>query len=456
MTRRSFLAALAVAVVPASQVRPAEPPAPRPPNVVLILADDLGWGDLGCYGQKQVRTPNLDRLAAEGVRFGAAYAGSTVCAPSRCCLLTGRHTGHAAVRGNDRARLNPAEPTLAAVLQKAGYRTACVGKWGFGSADGKEGGPERHGFDQSLCYMTHGQAHNYWPDVLWRDGRPEPFTNVVSKGVASVKNEYAPDLFLKEGLKFIDDNRGRPFFLYFASIIPHANNEAGRATGNGMEIPSDAPYSDRPWPQPQKNHAAMITRLDADVGAILRKLKDAGLDENTVVLFSSDNGPHKEGGADPAFFHSAGPFRGFKRDLTDGGIRVPLLARWPGHVRPAVSDHACAFWDLLPTCAELAGAAAPTGLDGISLVPTLLGRGEQKPHEYLYWEFHERGFQQAVRFGDWKAIRLKQGAPLVLYNLKEDPGETTDRANNDPLAVGRAEEILKGARTPSPYWPKQR
>jgi arylsulfatase A-like enzyme len=428
--------------------------ADRPPNVVFILADDLGYGDLGCYGQKRIRTPNLDRMAAEGLRFTQFYAGSTVCAPSRCCLMTGLHTGHGLVRGNDLVPLRPEDRTVAEVLKGAGYATGLVGKWGLGEA-GSTGVPNRKGFDFFYGYLNQVHAHNYYPDYLWKNqGKVAVPGNVVKDGVASVRSRYSQDLFTEQALAFVAENRGRPFFLYLAYTIPHANNERGRAEGNGMEVPDDAPYTHEPWPAAQKNHAAMVTRLDADVGRFLRRLKELGLDKKTIVFFSSDNGPHKEGGADPAFFQSAGPLRGHKRDLTEGGIRVPLIVRCPGPVRAgAVTERVGAFWDFLPTAAELAGAKPPGGLDGISLVPTLRGRGEQKAHEFLYWEFHEGGSKQAVRRGDWKAIRPAVGAGLQLYDLRADPGETADVAARYPDVVSRIENYLKTARTESARWP---
>jgi arylsulfatase A-like enzyme len=450
-TRSSFwlaLGLLAAAGLPDGRAAEA-----RRPNILFILADDLGYGDLGCYGQKQIRTPNLDRLAAQGLRFTQCYAGSTVCAPSRCTLMTGLHTGHCRVRGNALVPLRPGDATVAEALRAAGYATGLVGKWGLGEA-GSTGAPDRKGFGYFYGYLNQLHAHNYYPDYLWRNGGKVAVEgNVVKAGVASRRAQYAPDLLTREALAFLEKHRAGPFFLYLAYTLPHANNERGRAEGNGMEVPSDEPYAREPWPQAQKNHAAMITRLDADVGRVLRRLGELGLADDTVVFFSSDNGPHKEGGADPTFFHSAGPLRGHKRDLTEGGIRVPMIVRWPGRIRPGVSDRVWAFWDFLPTAAELTGAKAPGGLDGLSVVPTLLGKGPQKQHAFLYWEFHERGFQQAVRTGDWKAIRTKPNGPLQLYDLKNDVGEAHDVAVKHPEVVARIEAYLKGARTDSPAWP---
>lgn len=436
--------------------------APRP-NIIFILADDLGYGDLGCYGQMRIRTPRLDRMAAEGLRFTRAYAGSTVCAPSRCALMTGRHMGHARVRGNA-GRANPLaqalraeDVTVARVLQQAGYTTALIGKWGLGDVGGAESGlPRRQGFDYFFGYLNQRHAHNYYPSFLWRNEERVPLRNTVpdedaeGAGVSDNRLEYAPDLLTAEALAFIRRVRDRPFFLYFSPIIPHANNEAGPA---GMEVPDLGEYRDRDWPPAQKAHAAMVSRLDRDVGRLLDLLRELGLEEKTLVIFSSDNGPHREGGFDPAAQGSSGPLRGIKRDLYEGGIRVPFIARWPGHV-PAgrETDQVIAFWDFVPTAAELAGVTAPPG-DGLSFVPTLLGRPQEKQHDYLYWEFFEGGFKQAILAGNWKGIRLAPGKPLELYDLNTDPGETRDLAAIHPNVVARLEQLLRGARTDSADWP---
>ncbi|HEV3079953.1 MAG TPA: arylsulfatase [Gemmataceae bacterium] len=427
---------------------------PRRPNIVFILADDLGYGDLGCYGQQRIQTPNIDRLAAEGMRFTQCYAGSTVCAPSRCALMTGLHTGHATVRGNAFVPLRAQDVTVAEVLKRAGYTTALIGKWGLGEP-GTSGVPNRKGFDTFFGYLNQVHAHNYYPDYLWRnEERIKIDGNVVKNGVASKRAQYAPDLFTNEALRFVEQEKDKPFFLYLAYITPHANNERGIMEGNGLEVPSAAPYSDRPWPQVEKNFAAMVTRMDADVGRLMAQLKKLGLDDNTIVFFSSDNGPHKEGGHDPRFFQSGGPLTGIKRDLYEGGVRVPMIARWPGHIAAGrASDQVWTFWDFLPTAAELARAMAPAGLDGISVLPTLLGKGEQKQHDFLYWEFHERGFQQAVRMGDWKAVRSAWGEPLELYDLRTDLAEKHNVAGQHAEIVDRIEEYLKTARTASARWP---
>jgi len=429
------------------------------PNIIFILADDLGYGDLGCYGQKRIKTPNLDRMAAEGMRFTQHYAGSTVCAPSRCTLMTGLHTGHCTVRGNARVPLRPADLTVAELLKQAGYRTGIIGKWGLGEAD-STGIPNRQGFDYWFGYLNQRHAHNYYPRYLWRNQQKVWLDNEVRDvnppgGVATKRVQYSHDLFAAEALAFVERNKDKPFFLYLAFTIPHANNEAGK---KGMEVPSYDPYTDKDWPEPQKAHAAMITRMDRDIGRLLAKLKELGIDEKTLVMFSSDNGPHREGGNNPHFNDSNGPLRGIKRDVYEGGIRVPLIARWPGKIKPgSVSDHISAFWDFLPTCCELAQVPVPDGIDGISMVPTLLGRPEQqRQHEYLYWEFHEQGKKQAVRLGPWKGVRLNVAknpdGPIELYNLEDDIGEQHNIAAQHPDIVAKIAKIMKQARTPSQHW----
>jgi arylsulfatase A len=435
------------------------------PNIIFILADDLGYGDLGCYGQKTIKTPNIDKLAEEGMRFTDHYAGSTVCAPSRCCLMTGYHTGHALIRGNADVPLRPSDVTVAELLKEAGYSTGIIGKWGLGEAD-STGIPNRQGFDYWFGYLNQRHAHNYYPEYLWLNENKFELKNEVNHiiggqdrtpgGVATKRENYSHDLFAEEALVFVEKNKDNPFFLYLAFTIPHANNEAGN---EGMEVPSLEPYADMDWPEPQKAHAAMITRMDGDVGRLMEELKKLKLDNDTLVMFSSDNGPHKEGGGDPEFFNSSGPLRGYKRALYEGGIRVPMIARWPGMIKASsVSNHVSAFWDFLPTCCELVGVKATEGIDGISMVPTLLGRpGEQREHEYLYWEFHEQGKRQAVRMGEWKGIRQnvakEPNGPIELYNLKSDIGEKDNVAARHPGIVAKIEAYMKAARTPSENWP---
>jgi arylsulfatase A-like enzyme len=433
------------------------------PNILLIVADDLGYGDLGSYGQKNIQTPVLDRLAAAGMRFTNFYAGSTVCAPSRSALMTGLHTGHTPIRGNREAQpmgqhpLDDKVPTVARALQQEGYRTGLVGKWGLGGP-GSSGEPRRQGFDYFFGYLCQRHAHNYYPEFLFRNAErvaldnelPEP-KRADGAGLATKKTQYSHDLLAREALDFVERNRDRPFFLALTLTIPHANNEA---KDEGMEVPDHGIYASKDWPAPQKGHAAMITRMDADIGRLLDRLGTLGLARRTLVLFTSDNGPHREGGYDPESNDSNGPLRGIKRDLYEGGIRVPLIASWPGRIRPgAVTDHVAASWDLFPTFCELSGANIPPGLDGISLVPTLTGESTQKPHDFLYWEFFERGFQQAIRAGRWKGVRAGLSRPLELYDLEADPGETADLAGKEPQTVARLERLLGSARTDSPYWP---
>jgi arylsulfatase A-like enzyme len=431
--------------------------ADEPPNVIFIMADDLGYGDLGCYGQKIIQTPNLDRMAQEGMRFTDFYAGSTVCAPSRCVLITGYHTGRAFIRGNGKDNLRPEDVTVAEVLKGAGYTTGLVGKWGLGH-EGSTGVPTRQGFDYFFGYLDQHHAHNYYPTFLMRNEQRAPLKNVVpgegdwGQGVATEKVEYSHDLVAEEALTFIDRNRDKRFFLYLALTIPHANNEA---RDKGMEVPDYGQYADRDWPEPQKGHAAMISRMDRDIGRLLERLKQHGIDEKTLVFFTSDNGPHAEGGNDPDFADSNGPLRGIKRSLHDGGIRVPMIARWPGKIDAgAETDFVSAFEDVMPTLADLAGAAdaAPSGIDGLSFLPTLLGRGEQKQHDHLYWAFYERGGGQAIRQGRWKAVQQPIHTPVRLYNLEKDLGEENDIAAEHPDLVAQLKTKMADAYEPSDRW----
>ncbi|HUS07351.1 MAG TPA: arylsulfatase, partial [Bryobacteraceae bacterium] len=445
MNRRAFLTAFAGSPLSFAQ------PAARKPNIIFILADDLGYGDLGCYGQTKTQTPNIDKLASEGIRFTQAYAGSTVCAPSRCALMTGKHTGHGRIRGNTRLDLQPEDMTVPKLLKKAGYRTALIGKWGLGTA-GHEGAPNKQGFDEFFGYLDQRHAHSYYPTHLWEND----YEFFLPGNFGSKRTQYTHDLFTQRALSFVDaQNAAKPFFLYLAYTIPHANNELTKESGNGMEVPGDAPYSGRDWPQQDKNFAAMVTRLDKDVGRLMDLLKQKGLDQNTLVLFTSDNGPHREGGNRPEFFHSSGPLKGIKRALYEGGIRVPAIARWTGVIQPGRTvDQPWAFWDFLPTAAGLAGVAAPQGLDGISIAPVF--RGESIPdRDHFYWEFHERGFAQAVRMGDWKGVR-NPGAALELYNLKTDISEKNNVAAAHPDVVARLAAIMQHDRTDSPDFPVTR
>ena len=431
---------------------------PERPNIIFIMADDLGYGDLGCYGQAVIQTPRLDRMAREGMRFTQAYAGSTVCAPSRCSLMTGLHTGHAWVRGNKRVPLRPEDVTVAEVLKDAGYNTGIVGKWGLGN-ENTTGVPNAQGFDEWFGYLDQRHAHTYYPEYLWRNNERVPLEgNVESEPMVAIeRTQYSHDLFTTEALDYVRRHKEGPFFLYLAYTIPHANNERGSALGDGMEVPDYGIYSDRDWPDSQKGHAAMISRLDRDVGQLLDLLRDLTIDRNTIVFFTSDNGTHREGGADPEFFKSSGPLRGIKRDLYDGGIRVPAMVWAPGRVSAgAVNDHIWAFWDFLPTAADLASARIPNGIDGISIAPTILGDGRpQKQHEYLYWEFHEGDFLQGIRKGDWKAVRSKKRETFELFNLKNDLGEQTDIAQKNPEIAEEMNALFTSARTVSSHWGPQ-
>lgn len=446
--------------------------APGKPNIIFILADDLGYGELGCYGQKVIQTPNLDRMAGEGIQFTQFYAGTTVCAPSRCVLMTGKHTGHCSVRGNaggSKQALLPGETTVAEALRATGYATALIGKWGLG--DFEDGGqhslPTRKGFDYFFGYANQNHAHNYYPEVLFRNEERVPLRNGVkpapnaasfqtfTSGAATNRIEYSHDLFAREALAWIRTNRNNPFFLYLALTIPHANNEGTRLFGDGAEVPDYGVYATRDWPAQDKGHAAMITRMDRDVGRLLTLLRELGLEKNTLVIFTSDNGPHKESGHHPERFRPSGPLTGFKRSLQEGGIRVPFIAWWPETIKPGrASDHAAYFGDFFATACELGGARLPTGLDSVSFLPSLLGKGRQKRHSYLYWEFYEEGSRQAVRFSDWKAVRepMLKGK-IQLYNLASDLAEQHDLAREKPGIVRRALRYLEEAHMPDDRWP---
>jgi arylsulfatase A-like enzyme len=442
---------------------------PSKPNVVFILADDLGYGELGCYGENLIATPNLDRLAAGGLKFTQFYAGCSVCAPSRSVLMTGQDMGHTTVRGNAghgnmaAQSLKAGDITVARVLKVAGYRTGLIGKWGLGQ-ENEEGEPRKQGFDEYFGFLNQTHAHNHYPDFLWRNGEKIALPNVVTPvgnvpgvGYATKRVSYAGDRFFDEAHQFIARNRARPFFRYLALTTPHANNERSRALGDGNEVPDHHAYDDRPWNDSQKNHAAMITRMDAGVGAVLAQLKELGLEDTTLVIFTSDNGPHREGGPNynPTFFTASGPLRGIKRDLWDGGIRVPFLARWPGKIKAGeTSAQVGYFGDIMATLADLADVKTPARTDGVSLVPTLLGRGVQSKHEFLYWEFYENGTSQCVLLGDrWKGLRLKSpAAPIALYDLSTDLGEQKDVAAQAPAIVARIAEIMRTEHVDNEHW----
>lgn len=452
---------LPVALACAGALAGARQPGTPRPNVLVIQADDLGYGDLSAYGQARFQTPSLDRLAREGTRFTHYYAGSTVCAPSRCALMTGLHTGHAWIRGNGEIPLRAEDVTVAMALRDAGYRTAVIGKWGLGRP-GTPGQTDKKGFDYAFGFLDHRHAHRQFTDHLYRNNE---------RVATDLAGDYVNDLFTREAAAFIEKEDARPFFLYLNYTVPHAElrvpddslaplrgtfpetpyvNAAADAKLTG---PDDTSLGYRSQPTPKAAFVAMITRMDRDIGRLADLVHARGLDERTLILFISDNGPHQEGGAQPAFFKSSGGLRGIKRDLYEGGIRVPMIARWTGVV-PAgrVSAHVWAHWDVFPTLAELAGAKLPSGIDGLSMTRAL--RGERQPtHDFFYWEFHERGFQQAVRMGAWKAVRLKKDAPLELYNLESDPFEQHDLALSQTDVVAQIEQYLRTARTDSAQWP---
>lgn len=433
------------------------------PNIIIIVADDLGYNDVGVYGQQRIKTPHLDRMAKEGMLFTNFYAGSTVCAPSRSVLVTGQHTGRTHVRGNREIQPMGQEPlpdstvTIAEVLKNVGYTTGLTGKWGLGGP-GSPGVPNKQGFDHFFGYLCQRHAHNYYPEFLFRNGQEVRLGNEVNNsrtdgaGVATRKETYSHDLLMEEALKFIEDNSGQPFFLVLTPTLPHANNEGGN---EGMEVPDQGVYADNDWPENEKNFAAMVTLLDEGVGAVLGKLNTLGLDGNTLVFFTSDNGPHREGGHDPDYFDSNGPYRGIKRDLYEGGIRVPMIAWWPGKIKgEQVSDHIGYGGDFFATVAEVSGADMPSNTQSVSLLPTLLGRAEeQADHDYLYWEFFEGNPHQAVRSGKWKAVRQPIfTGETELYDLSNDAGEKNNIAAEHADVVTQMEGFMDEARRDSDIW----
>lgn len=431
---------------------------PARPNVILIVADDLGYGELGCYGQTKIKTPHLDKMATEGLRFTRHYAGNNVCAPSRCCLLTGKHPGHALIRDNREAQGEgqfplPADAAaLPRLLQAAGYSAACVGKWGLGGP-GSSGAPLRQGFDFFFGYNCQRQAHSYFPNYLWRNDGSIPLDG----------RTYSHDLLEAEALRFLDAAGKQPFFLFLPFSLPHLalqipDAELAPYRGLWEDPPYEGKKGYQPHPTPRAAYAAMITRLDKTVGKLLAKLKEKKLDQSTLTLFTSDNGPtHDVGGADTVFFNSAGPLRGRKGSMFEGGLRVPLIARWPGQIKPGyISDLPSANWDFLPTLAELAGAAPPEGIDGVSLVPTLLGQGQQKAHDYLYWESPGYGGAQAIFVKGWKGIRrnlAKGEARLELFDLTNDEGETQDLAAKRPDVAAKLAALMDQAHHPNADFP---
>ena len=463
------------------------------PNIVFILCDDLGWGDVGAFGQKKIRTPNIDRLAAEGMKFTAHYSGHNVCAPSRNVLLSGKHPGHAYIRDN-RGGINKGqegqEPvplgnlTLPVTLKKLGYTNGCVGKWGLGPV-GSTGDPSNQGFDRFFGYNCQAVAHNFYPTHLWSDStrvelKNPPFAahqklpatadpNSAESYKQYAGTEYSADLIAEQGRAFVRANKDQPFFLYFATTVPHL----------ALQVPEDSlreylgkfpeePYLGGrylPHLTPRAAYAAMVTRLDREIGRLMDLVKELGLEEKTLFVFTSDNGPlyDRLGGTDAEFFGSAGPFRGRKGSFYEGGFRVPCIVRWPGKVAPGTeSDRVTGFEDWLPTILELLGEKAPEGIDGISFAPTLRGE-KQTPRPFLYRESPSYTGQQTARMGDWKLVRRnlnpgpKQknaGAPTTeLYNLAKDPGETKDIAAEHPEIVQNLLALAKEQHVPSPFFP---
>ena len=443
----------------------------RKPNIVLIVADDLGYGDLSCYGQKLFTTPNIDKLASEGLKFISHYSGSPVCAPSRSALMTGLHTGHTFVRGNKEVQPEgqwplPAEAfTLMEMFSEAGYTTGAFGKWGLGYP-GSEGAPENQGVDQFFGYNCQRLAHKYYPANLWKNT-----TRVMLPGNSGAsKNDYAPELIHERALEFLDKNKDNPFFLFYPMIMPHAELAAParlmkRYSGKylpekqydgvdpGEEGFRNGPYASQP--EAHAAFAAMIHLMDDQVGSIVDKIRSLGLDENTLIMFTSDNGPHLEGGADPDYFNSNGIFRGYKRDLYEGGIRVPMIARWNGVIEPGrVTDHISAFWDIMPTFSDMIEVRTRGEIDGISFLPTLIGdTRKQKQHDHLYWEFHEHGGRRALRQGDWKLVQYNvnknPAGDFELYDLKSDPAEEHNVAGKFPNRVKDMQKIMLNEHTPS-------
>ena len=440
------------------------------PNIILILADDLGYGDLGCFGQTTLKTPRLDEMASQGMRLTQFYAGCTVCAPSRSVLMTGRHMGRTVVRGNSTEPIviEPGQTTVASLLKDAGYATACIGKWGIGTPDNFTN-PNDVGFDHFFGYINMWHAHNFYPEFLIRDGDVVRLDNVVAdkwqeeqdpklpkggRGVAIKREQYAPDLFIEDSLNFIRDNKDGPFFLYSAMNVPHANNEAG---DEGMEVPDLGEFADKEWPAPEKGFAAMIHNIDRDTGRVLDLLNELEIADNTLVIFTSDNGPHQEGGHIAEFFKSGGQFRGIKRDLTEGGIRVPTIAWWPETIRSGSQDDAhWYFGDVMATVAELAGIEPPADIDSDSFASALLGQPRENKwqrNSNMYWEFYERGSAQAVRFDKWKAIRTPMFTGTVqLYDMAADPTEQNDLAKQHPELVSQATQLMDELHEPDPNW----
>lgn len=437
----------------------------KKPNIIFILADDLGYGDLGSYGQKKIKTPCLDKFASEGIQFTNCYSGSTVCAPSRNSLMTGQHTGHTRIRHNssslnkERIPLEKEDLTVAEILKEDGYKTALIGKWGLGEP-GTTGLPNKKGFDYFFGYLNQNHAHSYYPEYLWRNEEKVFYPENKNKNRVT----YSHDLIANEALKFVEENKNDPFLLHLTFTIPHAELLVPDDSLNEYKskFPEDKPYIGHPdgperyssQPTPHAAYAAMISRMDRDVGRLMDKLKELKIDENTIVFFTSDNGPSDAAGADPEFFGSNGNLRGAKYNLYEGGIRVPMLVRYPGKIKPGKNNFPWAFWDFLPTACDLINKNSPKDIDGISVLPTLLGK-EQKPHEYFYWEIKvdKKNFNQAVRFGNWKGVRSNPDRKLELYDLSKDETEKNDVSEQNPEIVKRIEKIMLDSHVESKHWP---
>lgn len=474
MTQNRLFLALAVVISSWGFQACSDQELPRKPNIIYILADDLGYGDLGCYGQTKIQTPVLDRMAKEGIRFTSHYSGQTVCSPSRCALMTGMHMGHASVIRNGQL-LNPEDITIAELLKLAGYKTGAIGKWGLAKGPHAPNSPNQQGFDYWFGFDNQGFAHFYYPEYLWRNHDKVEYPENI--GIRDEEGRYIPgkgtychDEFTREALQFIENNKDDPFFLYLPYAIPHAE----------LVIPEDSwePYSGYDWPEtpkaegggarpghgygsqyvdgycaqdrPNFTYAAMISRMDRDIGQVLDLLMELELDENTIVMFGSDNGPSDEGGQSMEFFESSGGLRGYKRDIYEGGIRTPFIARWPGQIKAgAVTDHPSAFWDFLPTACEIAGIPVPGNVDGISFLPELLGKtSKQEKHEYLYWEWRDL---QAIRAGKWKFFYMNSTKPeeepvYELYDLSADWPEQNNIADEHPELIQKFLPYLKEAR----------
>ncbi|EOR93813.1 Arylsulfatase [Arcticibacter svalbardensis MN12-7] len=452
------------------------------PNIIYILSDDMGYGDLGCYGQKTIKTPNIDKMASEGIIFTQHYAGSSVCAPSRASLMTGRDNGHCRVRGNyetgthgfgGELELRPQDTTIPEILKNAGYTTALIGKWGLGM-DGTTGEPNKKGFDYSNGYLNQAHAHSQYPDYLFKNG----VKYIIPANANGKRNKFSNDIFTTDAIRYIKESKSKeqPFFMFLSFVTPHAEmlvpedevfqnykkkfKETPYTEGMGGSNGKDSLGIYHSQNYPEAAFASMITHIDNDVAKVLKLLKDLNLDENTVVMFASDNGPHEEGGNNPYYFNSNSIFKGIKRDLYEGGIRVPFIVRWPNVIKPKiVTSQICAFWDIMPTLGQMAHAdMSGVQTEGISLMPTLLGdTANQKQHDHFYWEFHENKYSdQAVRKGDWKAVRHDPSKASELYNIKIDPEEKNNVETKHPNIVKEFEQLMISSRVDNPYFKLKR